>query len=581
MHTDYTLDFLLSHWAVIPSYSSVFQHKPRTRELLRIVRKYPVVEWLSYLSRLQTMLAANRTGQDEWMEKAFAGVVGPSVQRALIEFAKNLPKKCAAKLFYERQLSTLQQFAVVHAPKVGSRTFEQLDQRDDLGKALLMTYDVMNARRHLPKSPQTLLAHMVQDQIRMSPYPPAVYAGRAMQLYELNKRVPSHDTRTYLNLFATATRCKPRDFIFGGLAVTAHEEANLRRDVASGWAPLPWCTWKESRSEAACLRTYGRVRCGSTKILRQAVRDAEQARVVRDWNLIGLSQVPLIHLGGRDKFVLNLTAVGRSLFDGIRHAILTAARRSRLSRQYNSIRAVEGLYGHLFERFVHEVLERAFSGRVIKVPTSTEDRADFIILFPSCVIALETKARHFIASTHAAYMPLGERRKELEKIGLRKAVKQLVGTIKSMRRDEVDLGGMNYRWATTPIVPIVVTEEELPQLPKSWEHLFRAAAEPLERMANAGPIAKLRFLSVNDIEILPDLVMPDDFGRTCLKWANHDVLFELPLKSYLVGTGISWQNGFICDRYAEVMTLLARRLGLDVSKLTFATHRVTRTAENR
>jgi hypothetical protein len=297
MQADDKLDFLLSHWAVIPSYSSVFQHKPRTRDLLRIVKKYPVVEWVSYLSRLQTMLAANRMEQGEWMKKAFAGVVGPSVQRALIEFAKNLPKKCTAKLFYERQLSTLQQFVVVHAPEVGSRTFEHLDQRDDLGKALLMTHDIMNARRHRPKSPQTLLAHMVQDQIRMSPYPHAVYAGRDMQLYELNKRIPSHDTRTYLDLFATATGCRSRDFIFGGLNHRARqaqlaklaagvpiEGAQWHQEIKAGgvlehaakpWQPLLSCgrAWKPDDSQAA-----GGPGDGRKRIARRPTAWAHQGR---------------------------------------------------------------------------------------------------------------------------------------------------------------------------------------------------------------------------------------------------------------------------------------------------------------
>ncbi|MCZ6755130.1 MAG: hypothetical protein O7E49_07445, partial [Gemmatimonadetes bacterium] len=52
----------LSHWVVTPAFSDLFGRSPTMDELLGIIRRYPVAEWLSYLSRIQNLLGGDRVG---------------------------------------------------------------------------------------------------------------------------------------------------------------------------------------------------------------------------------------------------------------------------------------------------------------------------------------------------------------------------------------------------------------------------------------------------------------------------------------------------------------------------------------
>jgi hypothetical protein len=170
-------------------------------------------------------------------------------------------------------------------------------------------------------------------------------------------------------------------------------------------------------------------------------------------------------------------------------------------------------------------------------------------------------------------MPIRKRRAELRKIGLSQAVRQIASTIRALRKGQIDLPGQAIDWTIMPIVPIIVTEEVLPKAPYCWDKLYRGLERPLKALSNVAPVASLRLLSVDDVEMLPDIRGLDDFGTICLKWANHPALFECPLNWYLQSSGIDFRKRFMLDRAAEVFTFLAERLGLDVRKLTFGRDR--------
>ena len=267
------------------------------------------------------------------------------------------------------------------------------------------------------------------------------------------------------------------------------------------------------------------------------------------------------------RFTLNLTAVGRSLFDGVRHAILTAAREGKLPNGWNDMRRIGGLYGRIFEEFIGRILERAFPDRVMRVETAAEERADFVIAFGAAFMVLEVKAEHFIGLKHASFMPLVERKREIENVGVPKAIGQITNTIRALRAGDLRIAGMAPDWTCTPILPVIVTEERLPQVHGCWEALYAPLIQLLDDLRGAGPIAPLRLISIDDVEFLPDIEGPDDFGAICLKWANDPDLRDSSLRSFLFANGITWGDRCVLDRFVSVMLFMADRLGLDVQKL--------------
>ena len=422
------------HMSVIPRYRDLFGRVPSERHLARIVRRYPVGEWLSFLSRIQNMLSAERSGDPEQMRAVVQGAMSEDFRDRLMGFEKRSPRGMTLRLFYERQIATLQQFAILHAPVTGDKTFTCDRGRDDLGRALLMTFNIMGSGRREKGSLRTLLAIVVQDQIRMSLTPAGQYAARAWNFYELMKTNRSPEVRQYLKLFHLATGVNARDAIMGGLCEVIREETLDPKEIAEAWRAVASPDAYQNPLEARVVRASAKVRQNTVAETRKLVRQVEGRRRMRDWNLIALSKAPIADVGQQGAFVLNHTALGRSLFDGVRHAILTAALGKRLPEPFTTAKAVGGLYGALFERYIIGILRHLFPHQVIKIKEEgREKRCDLMVWFPDKVVLVEVKGEHFIAKDHVAYMNLDERRKELRGIGLPKAVAQLTATIKALR----------------------------------------------------------------------------------------------------------------------------------------------------
>ncbi len=568
------VEFLVSHMSVLPTHKDVFGGSVTIADLQAIVSKYAATEWLSYLSRIQLIVAAHRVVDRDAQIRVFAGALGPRLREALTQYSRKLAAQGATiNLFYERQLTTLQQFVVLNAPNQANTTLETPEGRDDLGLALLITADLMTDRPGGDTDVIRNLECRIQDQIRMSLLPAATYVGRAFDFYELANTTPSPDVEEYLSLFAQATEVNTRDFVFGGLAIAVHEEINLMCEQYTGWCPIPRPEKYRSPVTAAHIQAYLGLRSRSVAFLREEIHRLEGTRSIPDWNLIALSMYPVVDFSTQGSFVMNLTAVGRSLFDGVRHAILTAALSHRLPEPWNDAGAVGSLYGRLFERFVQGLLEKAFPGRVNKIPTANQERADFIIPCAKCVMVVEVKGEHFRGLDHPAFATLDERMKEIEAVGLPKALRQIAGTIGALRRGEIQVPDLPEDWTTTHVVPVVVTDERLPQVPGCWDKFYATLMEPLDELKGAGPIAPFRLISLDDLESVIDLRVDDDLGSLCLKWAHEPKLKDVPFPWYLHACGIKWDCPAIKDRFLKTMYVLAGNLGMNVEDLRAAMER--------
>lgn len=555
----------LSQLGITPTHKDLFGREATLPDLIDLLKKYPVTEWLSFLARMQNMLASDKVVEMERMQRVLCGTVSRAVRQKLKEFEQRLSSGQKMGLCYERQMSTLQQLAVLHAPEIRTATLDNEEGRHDLSMALLMTMDIMVADR--PSS--STIESLIQDQIRMSTTPAPMYAARAFHFYELDQNQRSQDVSKYLELFKTATGVSAVDCILGGLDIIVREETRPLDKITNAWHTVPRLNEHENQKEAQILAAYKAVRMKPLSDLRVLIREREKNRPVRDWNLVALSQAPICDLNDMGAFVLNHTALGRSLFDSIRHAILTAALDKRLPKPYINEQAIGKLYGKIFESYVFSVFKSAYSDQVWRIPEChSEQRADFLIWFPDKVIILEVKGVHFVGLRHASFLSIDERRKELEKIGIPNAINQLESTIRALRARNVVAPSMpSYDWTTTPIIPVIVTEEQMPQVPGCWDAFYGPFCSDLDDLKAAGHVAKLRLLTIRDVERLPDLRAPHDLATMFIRWGANRSLMELTWSSFLSKQGVSFQCSFIPGRFRETIKYLARRLGLDETRL--------------
>ncbi len=555
--------------AVIPTHKDLYGREATLPELIERLEKYPVTEWLSFLARMQSVLAADQSAEKERMQRVLCGTASPEVHKKLKEFEKRLAGPGKLVLYYERQMSTLQQLAVLHAPETGTTKLDTNDGRHNLSIALLMTMDLMGAGRPSASDLESMLPVVIQDQIRMSATPAPEYAARAYYFYELDKDEPSAVVSSYLELFEIATGVGAVDCILGGLVIAIHETTRVFGDIAKGWHTVPRSHKCRSPEEAHVLAAYEAVRMKPFADLRDLITAREGGRPIRDWNLIAVSQAPICDLGTTGAFALNETVLGKSLFDSVRHAVLTAALDKRLPEPYRDRRSIGELYGKVFESYILSVFQSAFPGQVYRIPEDAgEQRADLLIWFPDKVVIVEVKGVHFVGLRHASFLSIEERREELLSIGMPNAINQLTSTVSAIRKSRIGAPFMpSYDWTITPIVPVIVTEEQMPWVPGCWDALYGPLCEHLDGLTGAGPLARLRLLTVTEIERLPDLQLADDFATMLIRWGADRSLTELTWGGFVAMQDVRRRRDFIPSRFLATLKFLARRLGLDEAKL--------------
>lgn len=557
-----------SQLGVIPSYKALFEREATLEELNDIVNRYPVTEWLNFLARMQYMLAADQLGERERIQRVLCGTCSPAIHEKLKDFEQQIGNQVGFGLYYERQMSTLQQLSVLHAPETGNTTLNSDNGRHDLSMALLMTMDIMGLDRQITATVESLLPINIQEQIRMSKTSAPEYAARALYFYELKQNTPRVEITQYLDLFKITTDVDATDCIMGGLVNVIREDREFD-DIAESWHATLRPHQCENPKEGEVISAYETVRMRNLNELRELIVEREGDRPIRDWNLIALSQAPLCDLGDMGVFSLNHTVLGRSLFDSVRHAILTAALDSRLPEPYTNEQAVGNLYGKIFESYIYSIFSDTYPGRVLRIPeVAHEQRADFLIWFPNSVIVVEVKGVHFVGLDHASYMTIDQRRAELNKIGMPNAINQIASTIRAIRAGEIIAPSMpSYDWTITPIIPVIVTEDRMPQVPGCWDAFYSEMSKPLDDLSGAGPLCRLRLLNIADVEKIADLESSDDLGTLFIRWSTDSPVTELAWVSYLNTQDVGYRRRFVPDRYFETIKFLTQRLGLDESKI--------------
>ena len=563
-------DFPQKYMPIIPTYSDIFGCKPTLNELINIIKQTPVFEWQSFLSRMQSIVGGDQFQNKNNHQAVFHGNFSKELKKSILDFVNKKPRSEGLYICYERQLSTLQQLAFLYAPDDGFGSFDDEKGRDKLGIALLMVLDLM-AANVAGADNDSIVAALIQEQIRMAQTPYWVYFARAVMFYELDVDVHhhSHCIKEYLSLFQKAVGVDPFDHMMGGLVIAAHEITRSIEQQASAWKSVSLSEQLENPNEKRIVRAFEKIRCATLWEMRRSILRREKDVSVSDYNLISLYRFPLVTFPPKGTFVINLTSLGRSLFDGVRHAILTAALEGRLPDGFNKLKRLGGLYGQLFERYVMYILKTAFSGRVVKISESDfPGNADCLIYFPGKVLVVEIKSEHFVATRHCGLMTIQERRSEIGNRGILKGIHQIESTIKGLREYTLKPSDLpSYDWTITPIIPLIITEEPRPSFPLCWKLLYDEFDKPLRALQNgSGKVGRLRILSLEDIELVPSLTVNIDFATLLLRWGNDSEKFEYSFRNYLHSSDYHFSDDFMRENWNKTFRLFAIKLGFDPSK---------------
>jgi|GEM_PF-6820637 len=93
---------------VIPTHKDLFGREATLPDLLDCLKKYPVTEWLSFLARMQNMLAADQLGEVERMQRVLCGTVSPEIHEKLKEFEQRLAGRAKPAVVHQLSFSAWQ-----------------------------------------------------------------------------------------------------------------------------------------------------------------------------------------------------------------------------------------------------------------------------------------------------------------------------------------------------------------------------------------------------------------------------------------------------------------------------------------
>jgi len=553
----------------IPSFSSIFGAKPTQKQLLTLVKKVSLIDWLCFLSRIQSIIAGDKFQDVENQSAIFNGVFSSRLKKLIDNFYKNRPSE-RSLICYERQISTLQQFTILHAPDEGTVSLDNERGRHILGLAILITLDLMDKDLSNGTDDKTIIPGIIQQQIRMIETPYYVYFARAMMLYELNSDDQDSIIKKYISLFQETVNVDPLDYILGGLLIASQEIIRTNEDQASEWKGVLLSDQIENPIQKKIIYAYEKIRCATVDVMRESMLSIEKNRSIRDWNLITLSRFPIIRFLNEGAYILNLTSLGRSLFDGIRHTILTSELEKERSSVKNIIKRLGGMYGQVFEKYVLKLLEEVFADRFIKIP---EDKypgnADCLVLFSDKVLVIEIKSNHFAAIQHYKQKIIEEYQSEISAAGFKKGISQLKSTIRKLWGYKLGLPQLPYYdWTIKPIIPIIVSEEHVPLFPLVWTQLYNDLEETISDLQDgSGKLGRLRFLSIDDVEIIPNLEINIDLATLLLAWGNDIEKSEFTFRNYLHSSGYHFSDKFMFDKCKDSCRTLESRLGFDPDNL--------------
>ena len=555
-----SINFWRRYGLVVPGYHDLFGHGLDIREIVGIIRQVRVQDWLSFLNRIQLVLGSHHIHNVDRQAEILTGVLSPYDQEAVQDFVSaRHADGVRSMLFQGREIGTLQQLSILYAPETGPRRFDTPIDRGPFGSAIFATQDAISP----PPSEDAddILAAIAQHAIRTSATPYWRLIARAASLYELFD-IKSSETAQYLDLFTKATASDGDETIIGGLIILLHEEQQTRQDRAMRWRKAP--SYRDAKDPVLrrVLHSYESTRTATIPRLRKEVRRREAGLHIRDWNLIAISRFPIVSIPRLGPFILNHTAVAQSLFGGIRHDILTAALEKRLPG-YNQ-KTVGGLYGKLLERYVGELLEEKHGSRVKKIPEAQHPGlADYVVVFPDRIIVLEVKGEHFRAVDHFCLLTLDERRREIERTGIKKSAQQVKATIEALVNGKLAAFVGKPDWTTTTIAPCIVTEEEFPLFPMCWERVYASAISEIESLPKGRcSVGSLRMLNLTDLETAIDIDSSEDFATILLKWGRDPELADYGLRNFLHGRGYTLRDDFVRSRIASVSDGIAAQLRL-------------------
>jgi hypothetical protein len=548
---------------LVPGHKALFGHPIDQPDLVAIIRKYNIVEWLSYLARIGGTISCSSASDPDRQLDVVGRTMDQSTADALARFEAEVQTRHPTKVLAcnSIQIQAVIQLAILYAPERSDVTLARSGGgAPDLWRAVTGVWDLLN-----PNDTEVIrdIADNLPVMIRNYLCGPSEEAfhlvARAFYLYQCDREEKSETSKRVDQKFLRVTGRHYESFLLGSVTPIVIEKMMDQTERAEGWKPIlcPDGIDEAKLVYREAMDAFVELRSATIPELRKEIEAVEDVNApLPNWTMLALRKFPIVELSSGARYVLNYEALGEAVLSGPRHELVKNCKHDK-----GCITEVGGELGILFEEYVDEYLRAAFGDNLIKVPRDVkEKRADYVVSYESHVVVLEVKSGQFRADFRTL-QTLDEFKAALKPI-VGGAIEQIKVTVESLQEYRLlkDVIGLRD-WATTVVIPIVVTFEKLPLIPDKGL-VFDALEEPLSRLSGIGHVVPVRYLHVSDVEMLPEVVNRTDFPRLMAKWARDSRTADESFKTFTSHESDRWKVAYFNNRCREFGTQVSSRLEL-------------------
>ncbi|NIA21932.1 MAG: hypothetical protein GWP05_08230 [Anaerolineaceae bacterium] len=494
---------MLDYVAMVPSYHDMYGKHCTLAELVSLLGRFSVTDWVWQFSRLSCLLCGDRHIQGEYAGAFLRWIVPQPLKKTLKKWCDGVAKQSAIPvLFTERHVGILTELAIIYAAAEVPTPMRDGDERV-IFDAFLMLVDLEQQRQTSRIEGRSKADELVTQSITVAErsllIDPLPALARGGELYQVATESEDPHILEWAKLFQAATGYSLHSYFAGGLCALLCAYTLTPDQIATEWKPLP-TELKGNNGEAIAdvPGAYHAMKCRTTEEIARVITKLEPLGRPDDFNLIPLKKSPLLRLSQGSIFPLHTGSVADSLCEGVYYEVLAASIKGRIKQNRCH---VGGVFGKLFEKYCMRLLEDRFGDRLLPNPArrdNGEEAADAIVLCSKGVILFQIKGSHALAAIRYAIKSQEENDKAFAKTGLTDAVSQIKDSILFLRQDLVsdlpDYGSTHE----LVIQPVVVTYEQVSVF--GLEQPFVEGQRELAKVDRH--VRPLVLMSVHDVEDL-------------------------------------------------------------------------------
>jgi len=182
-------------------------------------------------------------------------------------------------------------------------------------------------------------------------------------------------------------------------------------------------------------------------------------------------------------------------------------------------REIAGTHGEVLEDYIWELFIEFWPGHVART-SKHPGQVDFILSCNGIILLIEVKSSRINAAEFLDTESFAGLSSLIKERVLSKAVSQLSNSLRMLQDGKSRRAIKGAHPRTAHIIPVLITDQVLPESGLLFDHFFGQAAMTLSQSFESLTVTSLRILKLSDLERCLSRGSPKEFSAFMLQWSQ-------------------------------------------------------------